>query len=83
MVDIFDLVMIDFALYLLDGANEMAERRLVPVAGGDGPQLRMIVVRSAAGISGEHAKPGRALSSGYSTLAGRGPDAQTEKCSDE
>jgi hypothetical protein len=40
----------------------------------------MIVIRSGARVSGEHAKPGRALASGHSTLAGRRAGAQHQQC---
>ena len=76
VIDVLDLVMSQLALFLLHGADEVAEGRLEAVADTHRPLFRMAVLLNAAGIGCQHAKPGRALTSGHSTLTGGGRSDQ-------
>jgi hypothetical protein len=71
VVNVPDLIAEYFALLLFHGADVMAERRLIAVAEANCPQARFAVFIATAGVQCEHAKPGRALSGGHSTLARR------------
>src|SRR5262249_5923943 len=65
-------IAIDLPLLLFHRADEVPERLLIPVAERHSPPLRTRVLRSAASRLCHHAKPGRALPRGDSTLARSG-----------
>jgi hypothetical protein len=69
VIQVVNLVPVDFALLLFYGADKVAERLLVPIPQRDSPPLRMGVFRNSACGSREHTKPGCACTSRHSALA--------------
>ena len=69
MIEVVDFRVQASARHVLHIADKVPVTRLVAIANGYRPALRIVVIVHTASRFSEHAKPGRALSCGDSTLA--------------